>query len=204
MTSRASWACAADLDRDPDRAAGRRRSRGSSIQQRRGAGRRPSASARLGSGPARHVSPRQNSFSRLHGNVQTPEGETWLAGTSGIIRLKSSDLDKLLENPAQPVPIQRFERPMVSGACRMTIAGGRSFAVETDGYGLRPRPVPFGWTRMDIARSRTPPAVSIASLTADKVLPRSRQRQAPARHEEYRDQFRGHELRTRGQQRSAT
>jgi signal transduction histidine kinase/ligand-binding sensor domain-containing protein len=126
--------------------------------------------ARLGSGPARHVSPRQNPlFSRLHGIVQTPEGETWLAGTSGIIRLKSSDLDKLLENPAQPVPIQRFGaadglRSLPHDHSRRAIVRGGDgrlwVATQTGTIWLDPN---------DIARSRTPPAVSIASLTADKV-----------------------------------
>ena len=126
--------------------------------------------ARLGSGPPRHVTPRQNPlFSRLHGIVETPEGETWLAGASGIIRLKSSDLAKLLEDPARPVPIQRFGaadglRSLPHDHSRRAIVRGGDgrlwIATQTSTVWLDPG---------DIARSRTPPTLGIASLTADKI-----------------------------------
>lgn len=126
--------------------------------------------ARLGSGPARHVPPRHNPlFSRLNGIVQTPEGETWLAGASGIIRMRSSDLDKLLDEPARAVPIQRFGpadglRSLPHDHSRRAIVRGRDgrlwVATQTGTVWLDPG---------DITRSRTPPAVSVASLTADRI-----------------------------------
>jgi signal transduction histidine kinase/streptogramin lyase len=126
--------------------------------------------ARLGSGPLRHVSPRQNPlFSRLHGIVQTPEGETWMAGAGGIIRMRSIDLEKLLDEPARQVPMQRFGaadglKSLPHDHSRRAIVRGGDgrlwIATQTGTAWLDPD---------DIARSRSPPAVSVASLTADKI-----------------------------------
>lgn len=126
--------------------------------------------ARLRAGSALHISPRQNPlFSRLSGITQTPEGDTWLAGASGILRMRSADLDKALSKPSHAVPIQVYGaaeglRSLPHDHSRRAIVRGGDgrlwIATQTGTIWLDPN---------DIARSRMPPAVAVASLVADKL-----------------------------------
>lgn len=126
--------------------------------------------ARLRAGNVQHISPRQNPlFGRLNGITQTPEGDSWLAGASGILRLKSADLDKVLSNPRRTVPIQVYGaadglRSLPHDHSRRAIVRGGDgrlwIATQTGTVWLDPT---------DIARSRTPPGVAVASLIADKL-----------------------------------
>jgi signal transduction histidine kinase len=123
--------------------------------------------ARIREGTLAHISARRvPALSGLKGMVQTPAGETWLAGPSGILRVASAELDTAFADPARTPEIRGFgmldglrSRPH-SHTRRAIVQGGDGrlwIATQTGTQWLDPA---------DPTRSRMPPKVAIGSLVA--------------------------------------
>jgi signal transduction histidine kinase/ligand-binding sensor domain-containing protein len=119
-------------------------------------------------------------LSGVNGMVQTPAGESWLGGPSGILRIRSADLDHAFANPGRPLAIQIFgaadglKSPPHSHSRQSIVEGGDGrlwIATQTGTLWLDPS---------DIRRGRIPPGVSIGSLSADQLYNDPRQVTLPA------------------------
>lgn len=108
-------------------------------------------------------------FSGVNGTVRAPTGDTWLASPTGILRLRSADLDRALAEPAWTPPMQVFDaadglrsRPH-SHSRNAIVQGGDGrlwIATQTGTLWLDPK---------DVKRSTTPPKVAVGALVADRV-----------------------------------
>ncbi len=108
------------------------------------------------------------SFGGVSGIVETPEGEVWLHGARGIVRLSAGDMRRVREDSTWRVESERLDfRDGLEGAAQQirpqptVIAGtdGRLwFATTVNIAWLDPRAVP---------RNPVPPPVVIQRLTAD-------------------------------------
>lgn len=105
----------------------------------------------------------------VNGIVRTPAGETWLAGRAGVMRLRSADLDRAFVEADYAPAIETFgpndglrSRPHDHSRNSIVQGGdGRLWiATQTGTVWLDPT---------EITRSRTPPAVAISALSADRV-----------------------------------
>lgn len=126
--------------------------------------------ARFQDGKAKRISPRRvPRFNGINGIVQTPEGDTWLAGAGGLMRLRTAALEAAFEQPDRPLAIQSFGtadglRSMPHDHSRHSIVRGGDgrlwIATQTGTLWLDPR---------EIARTSHPPRVAIRALFADRL-----------------------------------
>jgi signal transduction histidine kinase/ligand-binding sensor domain-containing protein len=125
--------------------------------------------ARLRDGRFHAISPRRvPMFSGLSGMVQTPAGDTWLAGPEGIVRMTSAELERALSDPGHIPSLQVFgasdglkSRPH-SHSRRSIVRGGDGrlwIATQTGTLWLDPT---------QIVRNSRPPPVAIRSVTAGR------------------------------------
>jgi len=108
-------------------------------------------------------------FSGLNGMVQTPAGDTWLAGPGGILRISTVALERAFDKPAQLPPIQVFgatdglTSPPHSHSRHSIVQGGDGrlwIATQGGTVWLDPR---------HVTRSRMAPDVAVGALIADRV-----------------------------------
>lgn len=126
--------------------------------------------ARLRNGQFRSISAhRVPRFSGVNGMVQTPNGESWLAGPGGILRIASAQLERAFSHARETLPMRVFGaadglRSTPHDHSRRSIVRGGDgrlwIATQTGTLWLDPS---------DIARSRTPPQVSISAVSADRL-----------------------------------
>lgn len=126
--------------------------------------------ARFEGGQAKRISPRRvPRFNGINGIVQTPEGDTWLAGAGGLMRLRTAALKRAFEQPGEPVAIQSFGtadglRSLPHDHSRHSIVRGGDgrlwIATQTGTLWLDPG---------EIARTDRPPRVAISALSADRL-----------------------------------
>lgn len=126
--------------------------------------------ARLRNGRFRTISAhRVPLFSGVNGMVQTPDGESWLAGPGGILRIASAELDRAFSHPVRAPSMQVFGAADGLGSAphdhsrRSIVRGGDGrlwVATQTGTLWLDPA---------DLSRSRMPPHVSVSALSADRV-----------------------------------
>jgi signal transduction histidine kinase/ligand-binding sensor domain-containing protein len=108
-------------------------------------------------------------FSGINGAVRTATGDTWLASPAGILRLRSTDLDRAFAEPGWIPPLQVFDaadglrsRPH-SHSRNAIVQGGDGrlwIATQTGTLWLDPK---------DVKRSMTPPKVAVSALIADRT-----------------------------------
>ena len=108
-------------------------------------------------------------FSGVNGIVQTPTGETWLASPTGILRLRSHQLDHAYAADGLVAGIEVFDagdglRSLPHSHSRHAIvrgADGRLWIAVQDGtMWLDPQ---------QITRSNIPPSVAVGALVADRT-----------------------------------
>lgn len=105
----------------------------------------------------------------VNGMVQTPSGDTWLAGPGGVLRIATAALDRSFAHPDHAPPMQVFgpvdglrSRPH-SHSRRSIVRGGDGrlwIATQTGTLWLDPD---------DVRRSRVPPKMTVGALIADKL-----------------------------------
>jgi signal transduction histidine kinase/ligand-binding sensor domain-containing protein len=126
--------------------------------------------ARLQGGRFQSISARRMPlFSEVSGMVQTPEGESWLAGPGGILRMESAQLAGAFVRPDQALPVRVFgtadglrSRPHTHSRRSIVRGGDGRLWIATQSGTLWLDPA-------DVTRSRTPPNVSVSALSADRV-----------------------------------
>lgn len=108
-------------------------------------------------------------FSGVNGMVQTPAGETWLAGSGGILRTSTAALQRAFDRPGQVPPMQVFgavdglTSPPHSHSRHSIVRGGDGrLWIATQSGTL--------WLDPDhVRRSQTPPDVAVGALIADRL-----------------------------------
>lgn len=126
--------------------------------------------ARLQNGQFKTISARRAPlFSGVNGIVQTPGGDTWLAGTAGLLRIPTVQLERAFLNAKEALPITVFgagdglRSPAHDHSRRSIVRGGDGrlwIATQMGTVWLDPA---------DISRSGSPPSIAISSLRADKL-----------------------------------
>jgi signal transduction histidine kinase/ligand-binding sensor domain-containing protein len=109
----------------------------------------------------------------VNGLVQTSTGETWTVGDAGIVRMRTSDLDKALERPGAPLPHQTFDFR----------DGLNSFAQKTPG----PQITVGGDGRLWILTRRNVVSIDPARLSPNTLPPPVAIRSASAAKQHFRD-----------------
>ena len=104
---------------------------------------------------------------KSRGLVQTPQGETWMIGSNGILRMSTAKLDYAFDHPGAELPYQRFD---ANDGLRagMQHAGYRGAQVAQGGDGRIWFLTASGVARVDPAdlkRNLLPPPVTIRTLT---------------------------------------
>jgi ligand-binding sensor domain-containing protein/signal transduction histidine kinase len=104
----------------------------------------------------------------MRGMVQTPNGESWLIGSNGILRISTSRLDYAFDHPGASLPYQRFD---VNDGLRAgeQHTGYRGAQVAQGGDGRIWFLTASGVARVDPAdlkQNLLPPQVAIRSLSA--------------------------------------
>lgn len=103
----------------------------------------------------------------MRGMVQTPQGETWMIGSNGILRLSTATLDHAFDRPGTDIPYQRFD---ANDGLRALVqhAGYRGPQVAQGGDGRIWFLTASGVARADPANLRKnllPPPVTVRSLS---------------------------------------
>ena len=104
----------------------------------------------------------------MRGLVQTPQGETWMIGSNGILRMSTAKLDQAFDHPGADIPYQRFDaHDGFRGGVQHEGYRGQQVAQGRDGriWFL----TASGVARVDPANLRRnlfPPPVTVRSLTA--------------------------------------
>lgn len=126
--------------------------------------------ARFQAGRVQTISARRTpSLSGVNGMVQTPDGDSWLAGPAGIVQIPSSRLAAAFASPDQRPAFRVFGaldglRSLPHDHSRRSIVRGGDgrlwVATQTGTLWLDPS---------DIARNRRPPKVHVSALSADRL-----------------------------------
>jgi signal transduction histidine kinase len=108
-------------------------------------------------------------LNRVSGIVQTAQGQTWLAGATGIVRLQTRDLDAAFDHPAVAPTAQIFSgadglrSPPHAHSRHALVEGGDGrlwISSQSGTLWLDPG---------DIGRNMRPPRVAISALMADRL-----------------------------------
>ncbi|AJP73384.1 sensor histidine kinase [Sphingomonas hengshuiensis] len=101
----------------------------------------------------------------INGLVQTPAGETWTIGDSGILRIATATLDRAFATPGAPLPLQRFDfRDGMNSFVQKSSVGQAAGGGDGRLWFLARRNV----LRIDpsrLARNTLPPPVAIRAVT---------------------------------------
>lgn len=125
---------------------------------------------RIRAGRFQTISARQvPAFSAVNGIVETSAGETWMASPTGILRLRTSQLDRAYSPGGSMPPIQTFDardglRSLPHSHSRHAIVRGGDgrlwIAVQDGTMWLDPQ---------QVTRSNVPPSVAVGALVADRT-----------------------------------
>ena len=137
--------------------------------------------ARFQDGRVQKISARRAPLlSGVNGMVQTPDGDSWLAGPSGVMQIPSSRLAAALANPGPPPAFRVFGaldglKSLPHDHSRRSIVRGGDgrlwIATQTGTLWLDPS---------DIARNRRPPKIHISAISADRLYRDPRRVELPA------------------------
>ncbi|MDG2536026.1 two-component regulator propeller domain-containing protein [Sphingomonas sp. HITSZ_GF] len=103
----------------------------------------------------------------VRGMVQTISGDTWMVNNTGLLRLRTTDLDRAFAQPQAPIPHDLFDE-QDGLSSRMQRADGLQIDMGGDGrlwFLTRQSVMRINPARL--ARNAVPPPVAIRSLTLD-------------------------------------
>ncbi|MBB5711850.1 sensor histidine kinase [Sphingomonas xinjiangensis] len=105
---------------------------------------------------------------RLRDAVQTISGETWLLGMTGLVRVRTAELNRAFDNPGSPVAAETFDSRdgLASGPQHFGVRGTQ-MAVGGDGrLWILSRSGLYSLDPSQLVPNKVPPVVSITGLSA--------------------------------------